>query len=96
MIAWALEHAQPRVIITMESFRGREYLPAIHAVCPELASTAPGSLRSARLPELRAVVSIDERRHDGVLPWAALLDDTPAATSRSSSTPRAPPPHPRA
>src|SRR3989442_1751625 len=35
-IAWALEHAQPRVIVTMEAFRGRAYLAAIHDVCPEL------------------------------------------------------------
>jgi len=80
-IAWTLEHAQPRVVITLESFRGREYLSAIHAVCPELASAAPGALRSPRLPELRAVVSIDERRHDGVLPWARLLEDTPTVNA---------------
>ena len=80
-IVWTLEHAQPRVIITMESFRGREYLSAIHAVCPELAAAAPGALHSARLPELRAVVSIDARRHDGVMPWAALLADTPAVSA---------------
>src|SRR6266850_1087364 len=73
-IAWTVEHAQPRVIVTMESFRGREYLAALHAVCPELATSAPGALTSARLPELRAVVSIDARRHDGVLRWTDLLD----------------------
>ena len=80
-VGWTLEHARPRVIITMESFRGRAYLSAIHALCPELASAAPGALRSARLPELRAVVSIDERRHDGVIPWATLLEGTPAVNA---------------
>jgi fatty-acyl-CoA synthase len=80
-IEWTLEHAQPRLIITMEFFRGREYLSAIHAVCPELASAAPGALNCARLPELRAVVSIDERRHDGVVPWAALLEGTSAVNA---------------
>ena len=33
-IAWTLEHARPRVIVTMEAFRGRVYLGAIHEVCP--------------------------------------------------------------
>ena len=65
-IAWTLEHCRPAAVITMESFRGRSYLEPIHATCPELARSAPGDLRSERLPELRAVVSIDERRHDGV------------------------------
>jgi fatty-acyl-CoA synthase len=72
-LAWTLEHAQPRVIVTMTAFRGRKYLRAIHDVCPELARAAPGALRSARLPELRAVITIDERRHDGVYAWTDVL-----------------------
>src|SRR6185369_7601695 len=55
-IAWALEHAQPRVVVTMEAFRGRAYLGAIPALCPELPRAAPGNVRSERLPELRAVI----------------------------------------
>ena len=80
-IEWTLEHAQPRVIVTMASFRGREYLSAIHALCPEVATAAPGALRCARLPELRAVISIDERRGDGVIPWASLLTRPPGVTA---------------
>jgi fatty-acyl-CoA synthase len=68
-LAWALEHAQPRVIVTTAAFRGHEYLRAIHDVCPELARSEPGMLRSARVTELRAVITIDERRHDGVYAW---------------------------
>src|SRR5207302_8942487 len=37
-----------------------------YATCPELATSSPGELRSERLPELRAVVCLDSRRHDGV------------------------------
>ena len=73
-VGWTLEHAQPRVIVTMEAFRGHEYLRAIRDVCPELAHSAPGALHSERLPELRAVIGIDSRRHDGVYPWADALD----------------------
>jgi fatty-acyl-CoA synthase len=73
-IAWTLEHARPRVVVTMEAFRGRVYLDAIHDLVPELSRAEPGALRSERLPELRAVVSIDERRHGGVSAWADLLE----------------------
>ena len=73
-VGWTLEHAQPRVIVTMEAFRGHEYLRAIRDVCPELAHFAPGALHSERLPELRAVIGIDSRRHDGVYAWADALD----------------------
>src|SRR5438105_5175618 len=71
-LAWTLAHAQPRAVVTMEAFRGHAYLRAIYDVCPELARAEPGALRSERLPELRAVISIDERRHDGVYAWADL------------------------
>ena len=73
-VGWTLEHAQPRVIVTMEAFRGHEYLRAIRDVCPELAHSAPGALHSERLPELRAVIGVDSRRHDGVYAWADALD----------------------
>ena len=73
-VGWTLEHAQPRVIVTMEAFRGHEYLRAIRDVCPELAHFAPGALHSERLPELRAVIGVDSRRHDGVYAWADALD----------------------
>src|SRR5262245_3569552 len=56
----------------MEAFRGRTYLGAIHDVCPELATATPGALRSVRLPDLTAVITIDERRHDGAVRWAEL------------------------
>jgi fatty-acyl-CoA synthase len=65
-LAWTIEHCRPAAIVTTESFRGRNYLDALYAACPELARSTPGQLRSERLPELRAVVCVDERRHDGV------------------------------
>src|SRR5689334_16841091 len=70
-IAWTIAHCRPAAIVTMESFRGRSYLAPLYAACPELAASTPGALRSETLPELRAVIAIDARRHDGV----ARLDD---------------------
>ena len=72
-IGWALEHAQPRVIVTVEAFRGRRYLQAIHDLCPELGHAEPGALRIARFPELRAVVTVEARGHDGAAAWADFL-----------------------
>jgi fatty-acyl-CoA synthase len=65
-IAWTIEHCRPAAIVTMEAFRGRSYLEPLYSTCPELATSSPGALRSERLPELRAVVCLGERAHDGV------------------------------
>ena len=73
-IAWTIEHCRPAAIITMEAFRGRSYLAPLYEMCPELATSAPGALRSQRLPELRAVLCVDERRHDGVYRLGDLVE----------------------
>jgi fatty-acyl-CoA synthase len=65
-LGWTLEHSGAVALITLEAFRGRAYLDALHDLCPELAASAPGALRSERLPRLRTVVSMDGRRVDGV------------------------------
>ena len=65
-LAWTLEHSEAAALITVEAFRGRGYLAALHDLCPELSRSAPGQLDSARLPRLRAVISVDAHRHGGV------------------------------
>jgi fatty-acyl-CoA synthase len=72
-IRWTLDHARPSVLVAMEAFRGRAYMAPVVELCPELARAAPGALRCERLPELRAVVSVDGRRPDGVYGWDDLL-----------------------
>src|SRR5262245_36685190 len=82
-IAWTLEHARPRVIVTMDTFRGRHYLAAIHDMIPELSRAEAGALSSARLPELRAVVSVDERRYAGVFTWTDFLGRASAGRAKA-------------
>jgi fatty-acyl-CoA synthase len=57
-LAWALDHSGAAVLITLDAFRGRRFLDALRDLCPELAGSAPGALRSTRLPSLRAIVAI--------------------------------------
>jgi fatty-acyl-CoA synthase len=72
-LGWMLEHSGAVALITVSAFRGRGYLAALHELCPELAGSAPGALRSARLPQLRTVVTVDERRVDVVFSQADFL-----------------------
>ena len=81
-IAWTVEHCRPAAILTLESFRGRSYLGPLYDSCPELAGSRPGRLRSERWPELRAVVCLDDRPHDGVYrlgDFMARASEVPAA-----------------
>jgi fatty-acyl-CoA synthase len=64
-LAWTLEHSEATALVTVGSFRGREYLAPLHDLCPELDRCAPGELASARLPSLRTVVCVDPLGHAG-------------------------------
>src|SRR5271155_6207973 len=55
-LAWTLEHSGAAVLITLDTFHGRHFLNALRDLCPELDGSAPGALRSTRLPDLRTVV----------------------------------------
>ena len=81
-LGWALDHSEAVALVTVDAFRGRGFVAALHELCPELGRDAPGALRSARWPRLRTVVCVDERRHDGVF----RLDDFLATAAATSTT----------
>jgi fatty-acyl-CoA synthase len=58
-IEWFLEHCGASALVMLSAFRGRQFLEALRALCPELDQGAAGDLRSARLPALRSVVVLD-------------------------------------
>src|ERR1700759_4947674 len=49
-LGWALEHCGASVFVTLDAFRGRSFLGSLCDLCPELVSSAPGTLRSVKLP----------------------------------------------
>ena len=65
-LAWTLEHCGAAALVTLDVFRGRHFLHAVHDICPELGGCTPGSLRSAGLPELRTIVAIEGEPGAGV------------------------------
>jgi len=65
-LASALEHSGAAALVTLNAFRGRRFLDALHDLCPELDRSALGALRSARLPSLHTVVAVAGHAPAGV------------------------------
>ncbi len=63
-VEYALNKVGCKALVLMAQFRTSDYLAMMRELAPELASSAPGELRAARLPELRLLVVLDET--DGV------------------------------
>jgi fatty-acyl-CoA synthase len=86
---YVLRHSDTTLLLTQTRLLGHAYVDQLAALCPELASAAPGRLRSARFPHLRRVVALglDEPR-GAVQPWDQFLglgDDVPEALVDASA-----------
>jgi len=71
-VEYILSQSDARVLIAMDRYWDIDYLGMIRAMVPELAAATPGSLTSARFPELRAVVLWGELESPGTTQLAAL------------------------
>lgn len=77
-LEYALNKVGCRALVLSPSFKSSDYLAMVADLAPELASSAPGQLHAARLPELRWVVRMGEEASAGVLNFASLLADASA------------------
>ena len=68
-LAWALNNSGAVALVMVPSVRGRSFLGAIRALCPDIADAAPGGLSSQALPDLRTVIAIDEASDGAILGW---------------------------
>ena len=72
-----LEHALNKVgckaLILAPSFKTSNYIEILREVAPEVASCAPGKLKSARLPALRLVIRLGKEPTAGLLNFDDLL-----------------------
>ncbi len=65
-VEYALNKVGCRALVLAKSFKTSDYLSMIRQLAPELETSAPGRLNSARLPTLRSVVVMDENPGPGV------------------------------
>ncbi|EIL97268.1 AMP-binding protein [Rhodanobacter sp. 115] len=75
--AHELEHAlhvvQWRALVLPRRFKSSHYLELLHELVPELDAATPGALASARLPELREVILLDDEAAHGTRLWCELV-----------------------
>ncbi|MGF6311006.1 fatty-acyl-CoA synthase [Bradyrhizobium sp. i1.8.4] len=68
-LEFALGKVGCAAIVTATAFKTSAYMEMLNTLLPELASSEPGHLRSARLPQLRAVIQIGGPAASGTIPF---------------------------
>ncbi|MDE0809994.1 MAG: AMP-binding protein [Alphaproteobacteria bacterium] len=82
-LVWSLEHSGAVALVTVSAVRGRKFIDAIRALCPESASAALGALQNKALPDLRTVIAIDIASEGAILGWDDFMiqgDAVPSST----------------
>jgi fatty-acyl-CoA synthase len=59
-LEFVLNQSDSTTIVLAEKFQDKSYLSILKKLCPELESSAPGQLKSERLPKLKNVICFSE------------------------------------
>ena len=80
-----LEYALTKVgcaaLVVATRFKSSDFIGMINALAPELATSSPGALRAARLPDLRTVIQIGEQA-PGALAFEQVAKGAPEQLAR--------------
>jgi fatty-acyl-CoA synthase len=71
-LGWTLRHCGLSVLVTCRHFLKTDYGALLSGLIPELAASAPGALRSAGFPDLRALVFLGDPVPGGMR-WSEML-----------------------
>lgn len=71
-LAYILRHADAKMLITVPTFRSRDFTRTVLLLLPELATCSPGTLRTPRFPFLNHVVMLGSAPAPGLMTFDAL------------------------
>ncbi|MEC1453518.1 AMP-binding protein [Bacillus haynesii] len=72
-LEYVLKQSDASTLILMESYRGTSYIDILYKLIPELKESEPGKLASERLPFLKNIILMGDKRHPGMYLWDDLL-----------------------
>ena len=72
-LQYVLEQADVTTLLLTDRFKSSSYFDLLAEVCPELATSPSGDVRSPACPKLRHVVSVQPRKRPGMLDWEEFL-----------------------
>ncbi|SEN05106.1 fatty-acyl-CoA synthase [Lihuaxuella thermophila] len=73
-LEYLLRQSDTETLILMEQVRGVSFVDMLMEICPELETCSPGHLNSKRLPRLKNVILLGERRYPGMFLWKDIIE----------------------
>jgi fatty-acyl-CoA synthase len=73
-LEYLLKQSDATTIILMEQYRDASYIDMLYEIAPELKTCEPGYLQCSRLPYLKNVIVLGEKRFPGTFCWEDILE----------------------
>lgn len=73
-LEYLLKQSDSTTIILMEQYKDASYIEMLYEIAPELKTSEPGKLKSNRLPYLKNVIVMGDKRFPGTFSWQDILD----------------------
>ncbi len=73
-LEYALKQSGCSVLIMAAQFKSSNYTDLLYDLISELRDCTPGSLKSAKLPELTTIVRLSEEKVPGMFTWRELME----------------------
>lgn len=61
-VEFALRKVGCKAVVCPAEFKTQKYCDMLRQICPEIESSSPGHIKSARLPDLRSIIVLDSRQ----------------------------------
>ncbi len=72
-LEYLLKQSDSTTLFLIEQYRDSSYVDIVYEIVPELRTCEPGKLESKRLPKLKNVVLIGDKRYPGMFTWNDIL-----------------------
>ncbi|WP_088068834.1 AMP-binding protein [Gottfriedia luciferensis] len=72
-LEYLLKQSDSTTIILMDQHKDSSYIEMLYEIVPELKDSIPGELQSSRLPFLRNVIVLGEKKYPGTFSWNELI-----------------------
>ncbi|MCY8372792.1 AMP-binding protein [Bacillus haynesii] len=82
-LEYVLKQSDATTLILMESYRGTSYIDILYKLIPELKESEPGRLASERLPFLKNIILMGDKRHPGMYLWDDILKLSGAVSEKT-------------
>ena len=73
-LEYVLKQSDAVALFLSDRFKTSDYVAMLQQVCPELATTAPGTLQCEKFPRLRWAVSLKGEPPSGAIGWNELIE----------------------